>query len=152
MARNYHQGFFKPLNPKKYKGDPTQIVYRSGWERIVFKWLDQHSSCIEWGSEEFFIPYRSPVDDKVHRYFPDVLATFKYPTGEVKTYLIEIKPYKETLPPETSGKTKKRLLEETATYAVNQSKWEQAKKYCEAKGWHFKIMTEFDIGVKKKGK
>lgn len=152
MARNFHQGFFKPTNPKKYKGDPNNIVYRSGWEKLVFKWLDQHSACIEWSSEELIIPYRSPVDDKIHRYFPDVVATFKYNSGEVKTFLIEIKPYKETLPPTATGKTKKRLIEETATYAVNTAKWEQAQRFCESKGWQFKIMTEYEIGVKKKGK
>lgn len=150
MPTNYKQGFFKPNNPKKYQGDPTQIVYRSGWEKIIFKWLDSNSACISWCSEELIIPYRSPVDNKIHRYFPDVVATFKYPNGTVKTFLIEVKPFKETMPPEVKGKSKKRLLEETATYAVNQAKWEQARNYCAEKGWEFKIISEYDLGLKKR--
>lgn len=150
MPTAFKQGFYKPINPKKYKGDPTQIVYRSGWEKLVFKWLDVNPACIEWSSEELIIPYRSPVDQKIHRYFPDVIATFKYKDNKVKTFLIEIKPYKETLPPETKGKSKKRLFEETATYAVNQAKWEQARNFCSSKGWEFILMTEYELGLKKK--
>lgn len=68
------KGFFKPRNPKKYRGDPTKIVYRSSWELKFMGYLDAHSDVVEWASEEFSIPYRSPIDNRIHRYFPDFLV------------------------------------------------------------------------------
>ena len=64
MAHNYKQGFFKPQNPKKYMGDPTNIVYRSGWEKRVMDWCDANPNIKQWSSEEIVIPYKSPVDDR----------------------------------------------------------------------------------------
>jgi hypothetical protein len=149
--RKYRQGIFKPKNPTKYKGDPTNIVYRSSWERITFAYLDENPNCISWQSEEFFIPYRSPVDDKIHRYFIDLKVTIQYPNNVNKTFLAEIKPYDQTLPPDMNKKrSKQRLLEEVSTYSVNQAKWIAAKKYCEDRGYHFIILTEYDIGLKKR--
>lgn len=145
----YRQGLFRPANIKKYKGDPTNIVYRSSWERIVFSYLDQHSNCIGWSSEETVIPYRSPVDDKLHRYFVDIKATFSNPDGTKKTFLIEIKPFVQTQPPKMS-KNKRVLLEAVATYEVNQAKWTAARKFCKESGYEFLILTEYDIGLKKR--
>lgn len=147
MARKYHQGKFKPKNPQKYQGDSTNVIYRSSWERLVFVWLDNHPACIGWNSEEVVIPYISPVDQKPHRYFLDVKATFKYQDGSKKTFLIEIKPYSQTLPPKNTT-NKKRLLEESMTYAVNQAKWEAATKYAKKYGYEFKVITEKEIGIK----
>jgi hypothetical protein len=143
----YRQGIFKPKNTSKYKGDPTNIVYRSSWERIVFSYLDQHSNCIGWSSEETIIPYRSPVDGKIHRYFVDIKATFKT-NNTAKTFLIEIKPFAQTQPP--TSKNKRVLLEATATYAVNQAKWDAARKLCKESGYEFMILTEYEIGLKKR--
>jgi hypothetical protein len=151
MARNYRQGIFKPVNPKKYRGDPTNIVYRSSWELIAFKWLDSHPSCVSWASEEFFIPYVSPVDDKIHRYFVDLIATFIIRDGTKKTYVIEIKPYEQTIQPKASkGKSKKTLLEQVTTYAINEAKWKAAKAYCDQKGYEFKVIDEYALGIKKR--
>ena len=151
MARNYRQGVFKPKNTSKYAGDPTKIIYRSGWEKIVFIWLDKNPNCLEWSSEETIIPYRSPIDNEIHRYFVDIKATFVQSDGKTKTFIIEIKPYAQTLPPKSSkGKSKKTLLEETATYAVNQAKWESAEKFCKLKGYQFMILTEYEIGIAKR--
>lgn len=151
MARNYRQGVFKPKNISKYAGDSTKIIYRSGWEKIVFIWLDNKPNCVEWSSEETVIPYRSPIDNEIHRYFVDIKATFIQSDGQKRTFIIEIKPYAQTLPPKASkGKSKKTLLEETATYAVNQAKWESAEKFCKLKGYQFMILTEYEIGIAKK--
>ena len=57
---------YKPSFPKKYKGDPNNIICRSSWERKFCHWCDLNENVLEWGSEEFWIPYRSPVDNKVH--------------------------------------------------------------------------------------
>src|SRR5580698_9658391 len=118
MSR-YYQGNFKPLNPGKYNGDPTQIVYRSGWELKLMIYLDKHPEIIQWSSEEVIVPYRSPVDKKIHRYFPD----FIYKTAK-ETVMIEVKPATQTKPPVlTEGKkmsaSHKRAL---ITYAINQKK------------------------------
>ncbi len=151
MARNYRQGIFKPKNIRKYAGDATKIIYRSGWEKIVFIWLDKNDNCVQWSSEETVIPYRSPIDNEIHRYFVDIKATFKQKDGTMKTFIIEIKPYSQTIPPKPSkGKSKKTLFEEAATYAVNEAKWESAKKYCNIKGYEFMILTEYEIGIAKR--
>ena len=63
---------YKPSFPKKYQGDPNNIICRSNWERVC-KWCDANDNIIAWGSEEFSIPYRSPVDGRVHRYYPDFI-------------------------------------------------------------------------------
>lgn len=151
MARNYRQGLYKPKNPKKYAGDPTNIVYRSGWERIVFNYLDNHPNCVQWSSEEFFIPYISPLDGQPHRYFVDIKCILKDASGRQKTYVIEIKPWSQTVPPRPSkGKSKKTLMEEVTTYAVNEAKWDAAKEYCRQRDYEFMIFTEYEIGLKKR--
>lgn len=147
--RQYRQGKYSPQNPKKYLGDPTTIVYRSSWERILFSYLDSHDNCIGWNSEEVVIPYRSPVDDRMHRYFVDVKAIFKLTDGTKKTFLIEIKPFAETQIP--TSKNKRVLMEQVATYQINQAKWAAARKFCKESGFEFLILTEYDIGLKKRG-
>lgn len=149
MAREYRQGLFKPINYQKYAGDPTNIVYRSSWELKLFAWLDRSNACVSWSSEETVIPYISPVDGKPHRYFMDVKATFVNKAGEKKTYLIEVKPFAQTQPPRQT-RNKRALMEATATYAVNQAKWAAAQEYCLDRGWTFKIVTEYELGIKSK--
>lgn len=138
-------GFFKPKNIKKYDGDPTQICYRSSWENTVMKWLDRTDSVIEWSSEEVIVPYISPLDNRRHRYFPDFKATIKDAAGNIKTYMIEVKPEKQTKPPNQPKRQTKRYLEEVATWGINSAKWKSAREYCEKKGWEFLIITEKTI-------
>jgi hypothetical protein len=145
MAR-YRQGKFTPINPSKYLGDPTNIIYRSSWELKFLKKLDVNSSVVGYASEEVVVPYISPIDNKIHRYFVDILVVAKDPTGGFKTTLIEIKPYAQTLAPKaTKTKRKDRLITETMTYLVNQAKWKAAEQFCAKKGWIFKVVTEKDI-------
>lgn len=141
-----YKGWFKPTNPNKYKGDANNIVYRSSWERRVMKWLDEHPDVIWWGSEELFIPYRSPIDNKMHRYFPDFIAKMRQKSGLVMTYIIEIKPLAQTKQPVQKRKTKK-YLQEAATYVVNQAKWRAADIFCQEHGWKFMVMTEKELGI-----
>lgn len=141
-----YKGKFTPKNPTKYKGDPTNIIYRSSWELKVMNYLDSNPGVIWWGSEELFIPYWSPVDNKKHRYFPDFISKIKRKDGTVMTYIIEVKPLKQTMPPVQKRKTK-RYLEEAATYVVNQSKWKAATEFCKDHGWEFKVITEKDLGI-----
>ena len=141
-----YKGWFKPTNPPKYKGDANNIIYRSSWERRVMKWLDEHPDVIWWGSEELYIPYRSPIDNRVHRYFPDFIAKMRQKNGLVMTYIIEVKPLAQTKQPVQKKKTRK-YLQEAATYVVNQEKWKAADIFCQEHGWKFMIMTEKELGL-----
>ncbi len=139
-----YKGYYTPTYPSKYKGDPTNIVYRSLLERRYMQWFDSSSSILEWSSEETVIPYRSMVDGRMHRYFVDFKIRVQNKDGEVHTWLIEVKPDKFTRAPVIKRKTRGALLE-MKDYMVNYSKWEAAKKYCDERGWKFHIFTEKNV-------
>jgi hypothetical protein len=140
-----YKGWFTPRNPQKYKGDATNIVYRSSWELRVMKYLDENPAVVWWASEELFIPYKSPIDQKVHRYFPDFIARIRQANKEI-TMVIEVKPFKQTQKPIQKRRTQK-FLQEVATYAINQEKWRAADLFCKEHGWQFKIITEKELGL-----
>lgn len=145
----YKQGFFKPKNPKKYRGDPTNIVYRSGWEKRVMESLDDNLNVVSWGSEEIVIPYKSPVDNRIHRYYVDFYVEAIDKSGSVKTMLLEVKPHAQTLEPKRPKRNTRRYLTEVVTYGVNQAKWKAAEEYCSHMGWQFMILTEKELFNKK---
>lgn len=144
----YYQGRFKPKNPKKYLGDPTNIIYRSGWELKFMRFCDSHPNVIQWGSEEVVIPYISPIDGKVHRYFTDFIVKQLNTMGKKETLIIEVKPKAQTRPPEKKSRVTKRYLTEVKTWGVNQAKWKAANEFCKDRDWKFKIVTEDDLGIK----
>jgi len=131
-----YKGKYKPKNPQKYVGDLSNVVYRSSWERAVFKYLDNNNDVIRWGAEAIVIPYRCGTDNKIHRYFPDIY----YETIEGE-YLVEIKPKKECIKPKPRKKTKK-YVTEVMTYIKNQSKWNAAEDYVADRGWKFLVWHE----------
>lgn len=139
------KGRFKPKNPQKYKGDPTNIVYRSGWELKLMGYLDNHEEVVQWMSEEFCIPYRSPVDNRIHRYFPD----FWVKKGDGSVVVIEVKPASQAEPPKKPGRLTRRYVSEVFEYGKNQAKWNAAREYCEDRGWEFMVMTEKELGIKR---
>jgi hypothetical protein len=143
----YNQGFFKPKNPDKYRGDPSNIVYRSGWELRLMSYFDMHSDVLWWSSEERIIPYRSPVDNRVHRYFPDFLVHMRTRKGINETVLVEVKPKAQTVEPKRpeNPRQSRRYLTEVMTWGVNKAKWTAAEDYCKDRGWKFMIMTEDQI-------
>ena len=114
-----YSGKYKVKNYKKYMGDPTQVVYRSLWEKHAFKWCDDNPKIKRWGSEEVIIPYLYEVDKRYHRYFMDLVIEY----ADGKTVLVEIKPANQTTPPTGSRRTK-RFINEAMTYVKNQNKWE----------------------------
>ena len=138
---------YKPNHPKKYNGDYRNIICRSSWERKFCSWCDLNENVLEWGSEEFWIPYRSP-DGKVRRYFPDFIMKVREQSGEIKTYVIEVKPKKQTLKPKPRKKVTKSYLYECKTYEVNQAKWKAAKEWCADRKVEFKIVTEKELGIR----
>lgn len=143
-----YKGRFSPKNPKKYRGDPTNIIFRSLWERQVMKYLDENTNILEWASEEIAIPYISPVDNRYHRYYPDFLVRAKTPDGGTKTMMLEVKPKNQTIEPKVQSKRTKKYLTEVMTWGVNQAKWAAAKEYCLDRGWEFKLVTEDHLGIK----
>jgi len=143
-----YKGIFKPRNPVKYKGDAHNIIYRSRWEAVFMKYLDDHPDVQEWASEELAIPYRSPIDGRVHRYFPDFWVKKLNREGKTDVVVVEIKPFKETAEPTPQKNLTKRYLYEVKTWGVNSAKWAEARKYCKNRGWDFIIITEKELGLK----
>lgn len=147
MAKNpLHQGQYYPKFPEKYLGDKTKIVYRSSWERKCMVHFDLSPNILAWNSEDVIIPYISPKDGRVHRYFVDFLIVTLDENKQKQVTLIEVKPLAQTIKPiAKQGKSKKRFLHEAITYEVNTAKWKAAQAYCDKRGWQFRIMTEKDI-------
>ena len=139
---------YKPSYPQKYKGDPNNIICRSSWERRFCNWCDLNESIISWGSEEFFIPYYNPAKERVCRYFPDFIIKVKESSGQIKTYVVEVKPAKQTVAPQKKSRVTKSYLHECTTYAVNQAKWKAAKEWCADRMLEFIIITEKELGIK----
>ena len=132
----YHQGIYRLKNPKKYKGNPDNVIFRSGWEKSCFIWCDTNPRITEWSSEEVVVAYVYEVDNKFHRYYVDLKFTMNK-----QVYLVEIKPKKETEVPKNANKSK-RYINESLTYIKNCNKWEAAEKYAKKRGWKFQIWTE----------
>jgi hypothetical protein len=142
-----YKGKYYPSYPRKYKGDPTNIIYRSLWERKFMVYCDKNESILEWASEEISIPYRSPIDNRVHRYFPDFYMKVKERGGKVKRYVIEVKPAKQTKPPVKPKRQTKGYIREAYEYAKNQAKWKMAREFCADRQWEFKVVTEKELGI-----
>jgi len=142
-----YKGKYYPSFPRKYKGDPTNIVYRSLWERKFMVYCDKNQNILEWASEEIAIPYRSPIDNRVHRYFPDFYMKVKETNGKIKNYVIEVKPAKQTKPPTKPKRQTKGYIREAYEYAKNQAKWKMAKEFCADRQWEFKVVTEKELGI-----
>jgi len=133
-----YRGKFTPKNPQKYVGDVKGIVYRSLWERNTFRWIDANANIVAWNSEEVIVPYICGTDNKVHRYYMDLW----FKTSDGKTYIVEIKPKKQTQPPKEPKRKTRRYIKESLTYIKNQSKWEAASEFAADRGWHFQVWTE----------
>ena len=143
-----YKGKYQPSYPKKYKGDPTNIVYRSLWERKFMVYCDKNENILEWGSEEVIVPYRSPIDNRYHRYFPDFYIKVRESNGKIKKMIIEIKPYRQCIEPKVQKTKTKGYIYEVMEYAKNQAKWEAAKEWCLDRGYEFKVLTENELGIK----
>jgi TnsA endonuclease N terminal len=140
-----YKGKFSPRNPQKYLGDYKNIIYRSSWECRVMDWFDKNPDVLSWSSEEMCVPYVSPVDGKRHRYFPDFVIKVKQKTsGQVTTFMIEVKPEKQSKPPQKKSRVTKQFVQEVVTWGVNQAKWKAAIEYCNDRNWQFRVMVSTD--------
>ena len=136
-----YKGVYRPINPKKYVGNPKRIIYRSMWEKKVMMKLDRNPDIIKWASEELSIPYTNPIDRKRHRYYPDFVVENK----RGQKMMIEVKPSRQMKKPVRKKRKTKRYIRESLTYIKNMSKWRAAKEYCDKNDMEFKFITEFDI-------
>ena len=142
-----YSGLYKPLNPKKYRGNPSRIVYRSLWEKKYMKYCDTTPGILEWGSEEIIIPYISPIDKRPHRYYPDFYIKVREKSGKISKYIIEIKPKKQTKPPYDKDKRTAAYRRAVLTFAKNRAKWDAAQDFCEDRQMKFLILTEDHLAV-----
>lgn len=142
-----YSGKFSPKNPTKYLGDPTNIIYRSLWERRVMVHLDENPGVMKWSSEEIVIPYLSPVDNRWHRYFPDFYVQTMNKNGMLESRVLEIKPKSQAVAPKAKKRVTKQYIQEVMTYGINEAKWKAATEYCKDRNWKFVVLTEDDLGL-----
>ena len=142
-----YKGIYKPSFPSKYIGNPNNIIYRSLWERKFMYWVDHNQNILKWASEEIWIPYLSPLDKRVHRYFPDFYIKYKDSKGIVKESLIEVKPKRQVEGPKPQKRVTQKQMYEIKEFAKNQAKWKAAKEFCADRKWEFQILTEDNLGV-----
>jgi hypothetical protein len=157
MSR-YHQDIYKVQNRKKYLGDGDP-VYKSSLEQRAFYYFDHNINILRWGYEMVKVPYFFQYDQKFHHYITDAYAEVRNSSGEMKNYLVEIKPESQSmmdangklvLPKPPKRKTPKswqsyqnRLIEAHR----NVAKWDAAKAFCAERGWEFKIVTDKHLGI-----
>lgn len=137
-----YKGSYKVKNIQKYQGDPTTVTYRSLWERKFMTYCDENTNILKWSSEEIVIPYKSPKDNKIHRYYPDFWIQIRNSKGIKEAILIEIKPKAQTVIPKKKTRITKKYLREIFIYGINEAKWKAADEYCKDRGWTFQILTE----------
>ena len=139
----FKQGVYKPIN-ESYSGSSNPI-YRSSWELKFFRWCDLNPNVVKWYSENVAIPYRIGGTGKPRRYIVDNVVHLKN-GNTVTKYLVEIKPYAQTIPPKPHGNKKQStIIYEQYTYAKNKSKWLAAEQWCRKKGYKFLILTEREL-------
>lgn len=143
----YKQGKYVVRNPSKYEGNPNEVVYRSSWEAKYMHWLDSNIQVLKWSSETTVVPYISPKDNRPHRYFVDFKMTLRNNSGDVKTYLVEVKPEAQCNMPKIPKRQTPRYVNEVMTYGVNQAKWKAAKTYADQRGYEFVVITEKHLNL-----
>ena len=110
------------------------------------RYCDTNTKVIKWASEEIAIKYYNPVKKRAAKYYPDFYMEYIDKEGKKKKVLIEVKPLKETKPPQYKRRTKNVLIAE-AMFEQNQAKWHAAREFCLDQGWEFQIMTEKELGI-----
>jgi len=148
----YHQGYYKLQNPEKYVGNPNEIIFRSSYEKRFCFYCDLNPKVLKWGSEIITIPYVDPYG-KTRRYHLDFYVELPGTNkrGPNKRLLIEIKPQKETHPPQRPNNLTVKVIENykyaLESYQKNLSKWMAAKQYAKDHGLEFIIVTEKHLNM-----
>ena len=140
-------GTYNLINKDKYCGAPN-ITYRSSWEKKIFYWLDTQPSIKQWGSESVVVSYKTPFDNLLHKYYIDVDFWAKEANSEKEYthFIVEIKPFCQTIPPVKGPRTRESTYRKACeTYITNVCKWNAALEYANKTGKKFKIWTEKGI-------
>ena len=144
-----YKGKFRPKNPNKYKGNPSNIIYRSLLERRFMVYLDNNPSILKWQSEEIIIPYVSPIDNRAHRYFPDFYIKLRKTQNNkkiVEHYVVEIKPKAQLKKPVHPRRKTKKALENYKwayeTYVRNLCKNDALQKVGKSRKFKVMLLTE----------
>jgi hypothetical protein len=135
----FAQGIYTPKNPEKYVGKHAP-KYRSGWEMTFMTFCDSNKNVLYWASEAIKLPYRSPLDGKIHQYIPDFFVVYQNKRGQQIAEMVEIKPKKQSLIESRTASARDRLV-----VAVNHAKWAAAMAYCKAQGYTFRVINENDL-------
>lgn len=69
------------------------------------------------------------LDGRTLRYTPDVLARYRQRDGHVSVVVFEVKPYDEL----------------ASSFGIYRRRFKEMVRYCRARGWRFKIVTEQQI-------
>ena len=141
----FKQGIYRPQHQEKYKGT-FPITYRSSWELKLMRWCDLNPNVLTWGSESVVVPYQNPLTGRVSRYFIDFNVCMRDRVGELKKFLIEVKPFDQTQPPVQKKNTKSHMRR-LAEYVKNQAKWKAATDFAANKGYQFVVLTEKQLGI-----
>lgn len=144
--KRWRQGFLIPSHALKWinimeTSEPQPIIYRSGWEKEFYEWMDKTPSIYRCGTEIVKILYKNPISNKMSFYIPDAYMEYLDAYKQPHKVLIEIKPLKETTLKESSNGYDKLMV------AKNSLKWAAAIKYCKDRGIEFKIMHEHNLGI-----
>jgi hypothetical protein len=142
------QGFYQLRNKEKYIGN-NKPFYRSSYELRVMNFFDLTENILAWSSERHIIPYKLPKEidrtGKIRRYFVDFYCEVRQKDGNIKKFLVEVKPLIQSIKPENPKKITKSYKNKIITYLINKIKWEAAQQYCKFKGYEWKILTEAEI-------
>lgn len=114
ITKKYLEGGFE-WSRGKYVSTKTnkECYYRSSWELVLMKQLDEDPDVLDWESEFTSMPYM--FEGAEHKYVPD-LHVIRSSTGHS---LIEVKPQALRIIPK------------------NAAKREVAKRFCEERGWSY---------------
>jgi len=143
--KQFKSGVYRPKNIQKF--GESKCIYRSSYELQFLKWCDNHPKITDIKYEKVIIPYMCKTDGRLHRYYVDCKIKMQESTG-LKDYLIEIKPFRQTLQPKPSKRKKQStIIQENLSFLKNTSKWDSAKQYCKKMGWRWCILTEKGIYI-----
>lgn len=158
----FHQGYFYPRHPEKCLS--RENIYRSSWESLFMRWLDDNPEIVRWASEPVGIKYLNPVANiqyckennldfkdprnwKLCTYYVDIWYEVKQKDGSIKKVFGEIKPWSQTQKPkpinENASLKEHRAYNRAANdYLVNMAKWKAAIREFRSRGCDFVIITE----------
>ena len=140
-----HQGQFNPKFTDKYVGNLSEIYFRSGWELKFMRHCDMSNDVLRWSSEAVMVPYTSPIDHRVHRYYIDFYIEVKNSEGNKSAWILEVKPTKHTKMPKRplkeSVKSLHNYVNEVKRVLVNQAKFKAARNFAKMNDIKFGVVT-----------